>query len=152
MGRNARSFRPRKDDGRTIVCAGRVDGPPCTCGRGHLQWAEAGYVPYHRICDGCGSHWELHPVMWGPMLPSDWYQGPDTEYTFLFDRDVHGQREVPLRHNMPFGGSGRTWGDVLAMITPAMWEAAKLEKERMAHQVVVPCCWARRARFYAANR
>jgi hypothetical protein len=34
---------------------------PCACG-GILRWAEAGYVPWHRICDRCGSHWELHVI------------------------------------------------------------------------------------------
>lgn len=33
----------------------------CPCG-GIMRWAEAGYVPWHRICDRCGAHWELHPV------------------------------------------------------------------------------------------
>lgn len=33
----------------------------CECG-GTLRWAEAGYVPWHRICDRCGSHWDMHPV------------------------------------------------------------------------------------------
>lgn len=36
--------------------------PLCVdCGVGHLQWAEGGYVSWHRICDTCGSHWDLHP-------------------------------------------------------------------------------------------
>lgn len=35
---------------------------PCPCGRGVMRWAEAGYVAWHRICDVCGSHWEMHPV------------------------------------------------------------------------------------------
>jgi len=28
---------------------------PSECG-GTIQWAEAGYVPGYRICDGCGRH------------------------------------------------------------------------------------------------
>lgn len=38
--------------------------PPCPdCkGKGKLLWSEAGYVPWHRICNYCGSHWELHPA------------------------------------------------------------------------------------------
>lgn len=36
--------------------------PPCPdCGVGMLLWAEAGYVPWHRVCNRCGSHWELYP-------------------------------------------------------------------------------------------
>jgi hypothetical protein len=34
---------------------------PCPCG-GILRWAEAGYVPWHRICDRCGSHWDMYPI------------------------------------------------------------------------------------------
>lgn len=33
----------------------------CPCG-GTLCWAEAGYAPWHRVCDRCGSHWEMRPV------------------------------------------------------------------------------------------
>ena len=34
--------------------------PTCPdCRRGQLLWAEAGYVPRHRICDCCGSHFSL---------------------------------------------------------------------------------------------
>jgi hypothetical protein len=54
-------FAEHPDDGRLILSGGTE--PVCAdCGRGHLRWAEAGYVPWHRICDTCGSHWDLHPV------------------------------------------------------------------------------------------
>jgi hypothetical protein len=34
---------------------------PCPdCGQTML-WAEHGYSPWHRICDGCGSHWSVTP-------------------------------------------------------------------------------------------
>jgi len=37
--------------------------PRCVdCGAGRLTWAEGGYVPGHRICGHCGSHWDLDPV------------------------------------------------------------------------------------------
>lgn len=56
-------------------CDGSVAGPwltapgvewdwnegPCPCG-GIMRWAEAGYVPWHRICDRCGEHWDLHLI------------------------------------------------------------------------------------------
>lgn len=59
-------YRESADDGRTILHAGD-HAPTCAdCGLGTLQWAEAGYVSWHRICDVCGSHWELHPITWGP--------------------------------------------------------------------------------------
>lgn len=50
------------DDGAVILHVGDLE-PTCSdCGVGQLQWAEAGYVPWHRICDRCGSHWDLHPL------------------------------------------------------------------------------------------
>lgn len=61
-------YRASDDDGR-LQCW--ITGPqatwawntgPCPCGHGVMQWAEAGYVAWHRICDRCGSHWDLHVV------------------------------------------------------------------------------------------
>ena len=47
---------------RTIEFAGweTITDVPCTykC-EGTLRWAEAGYVPGYRICDGCGRHFSL---------------------------------------------------------------------------------------------
>jgi hypothetical protein len=68
----------RCDDGRTIIHVGDLS-PRCgDCRTGTLQWAEAGYVPWHRICDGCGAHRDLHPIVWwltwgedGPELIDD---------------------------------------------------------------------------------
>lgn len=58
-------------DGAVIVAGGH--GPVCAdCGLGTLRWAEAGHVPWHRICDRCGSHWDLHQqtyIQWGPGQP-----------------------------------------------------------------------------------
>ena len=35
---------------------------PCPdCGQ-TMVWAEIGYTPGHRICDGCGSHWTVTPA------------------------------------------------------------------------------------------
>ncbi len=34
---------------------------PCPdCGQ-TMIWAEKEYSPWHRICDGCGSHWSVTP-------------------------------------------------------------------------------------------
>lgn len=54
-------YRVAKDDGAIIV-GGSLEPTCADCKRGQLRWAEAGFVPWHRICDVCGSHWELHPV------------------------------------------------------------------------------------------
>lgn len=62
-------YREAEDDGR--ICLGIGESVPCAdCGVGTLIWAEAGYVPWHRICNVCGSHWSLHPVVWGPARPT----------------------------------------------------------------------------------
>ncbi len=58
--------REAEDDGRTLLHVGESTPVCADCDRGHLQWAEAGYGPWHRICDQCGSHWDLHPIVWGP--------------------------------------------------------------------------------------
>lgn len=158
MGRTARRFKPCRDDGTLILWAGDLQ-PLCSCGKGHMIWAEAGYVPWHRICDACGSHWDLHPVVWGPMIPSEGYllavgngHKPAAEYT----RWVDGPGEIPLNKSEPLGQSGKTWGDLLAIITPEQWESARenhrLNKWRYAGSIVVPCAWARRARFHITSR
>lgn len=63
--------REARDDGKTILWIGDMLPVCADCGTGHLQWAEGGYVPWHRICDVCGSHWDLHPVTWGPARPRE---------------------------------------------------------------------------------
>lgn len=72
------------DDGSTILHAGDHSPTCADCGVGTLQWAEAGYVPWHRICDVCGSHWDLHPITWGPARArrakaAEW--GPEHEHS-----------------------------------------------------------------------
>jgi len=55
-------YRYGEDDGARIVHVG-THRPPCPdCGRGRLEWAEAGFVAWHRICSHCGSHWQLFPL------------------------------------------------------------------------------------------
>ncbi len=51
-----------EDDDGAILVSGGLDPTCADCERGTLCWAEAGHVPWHRICNVCGSHWELHPV------------------------------------------------------------------------------------------
>jgi hypothetical protein len=59
------------DDGEVILSVTLEEWggePICAdCKVGHLRWAEGGYVAFHRICDVCGSHWDLHPIAWGPI-------------------------------------------------------------------------------------
>jgi hypothetical protein len=56
--------REAEDDGKILLSANHAEMKCGDCGRGTLMWAEAGYVPWHRICGHCGSHWELHPVQY----------------------------------------------------------------------------------------
>lgn len=191
--------RVARDDGRTLVHAG-IEGvdaflPLCAdCHVGRLRWAEAGYVPWHRICDVCGSHWDLHPIPWGPARPSRPVAARLPEHAptcaSLWEdewSDAHGGRpcscaalpridaaradheallarsgglvlwvdhrgEVPLDPSEPLPSTERlphppTWADLVALLTPAHWEAAEREAARKG-MIVVPCAWARRARFY----
>lgn len=175
--------REQQDDGRIILHAGDCQPICADCEVGRLQWAEAGYVPWHRICDRCGSHWDLHQITWGPAKPRQrrptlvrvpdkylcghrpmdpsWCEDcgdepvpvvrevPAPEYVRWVDR----RGEVPLDPSEPIVDHDdeivATWGDLLALVTPAMWADAEAEKEqeRMAGMIVVPCAWARRARF-----
>lgn len=44
-----------------------VTDVPCPCGGGMVRWAEAGYVPGYRICDG-GQHWMAEGNAGRPVL------------------------------------------------------------------------------------
>jgi len=60
-------------------------------------------------------------------------------------RWVDGRGEVPLDPDEYVAGEDSpTWGQFVALLRPEHWAAA----ERMAGMLVVPCAWARRARFY----
>lgn len=55
-------YKRKLDDGKCVECGTEpwpehVKCPDCE--QAEVLWAEAGYVPGHRICPGCGSHWEL---------------------------------------------------------------------------------------------
>jgi hypothetical protein len=62
---------------------------------------------------------------------------------------VDGRGEVPLDPYERAGGEGSpTWGEFVALVKDEHWVRAEAEKESRAGMVVVPCSWARRARFY----
>jgi hypothetical protein len=128
------------DDGAVILWAGDMHPQCADCRRGHLRWAEGGYVPWHRICDVCGSHWDLHPITWGVTRLDDG----------TLARWIDGNGYAPLDPTGPLAGSGKTWRDFLALITQEMWAtAAEPDRRRqMADSVTVCGAWARRARFY----
>ena len=46
-----------------------VTDVPCPCCKtGTVRWAEAGYVPGYRICDGCGKHFLAKGSAQAPTL------------------------------------------------------------------------------------
>lgn len=131
--------RYQRDDGRMLVHAGPSE-PTCPdCQRGTLRWAEAGYVPWHRVCTCCGSHWELRPVTY--YLTGDGelrVTGPD------------GLLAAPVGCA---GREGPPHGVFLALLTDEM-VAEAIEEQRRAGPCSlgsIPCAWARRARFYGGR-
>jgi hypothetical protein len=52
---------PTKLGGKPVMMAyywASITDRPCPAGcGGTVRWAEAGYVPGYRICDGCGRHY-----------------------------------------------------------------------------------------------
>lgn len=126
----------RRDDGCTLIHVGPEE-PTCPdCRRGTLRWAEAGYVPWHRICTVCGSHWELHPV--------NYYLTADGE---LLTTGRSGTLGPPVGIA---GHEGPPHAAFLALVTPALVAAAMTEQRRGGPCALgaVPCAWARRARVY----
>lgn len=121
------------DDGRIIVAGGNF--PICPdCGRGHLQWAEAGYVPWHRICDVCGSHWDLHPVTYIKWGADDPWTGMD-ERGVIQDMDL-----MDPDPRLPDGVTHR-------ILLEHAREHAEPNGDR-EDQKIASACWAQRARFY----
>jgi len=55
--------------GETPDYWGAVTDVPCPCcDGGQVRWAEAGYVPGYRICDGCGRHFQADGSPEAPTL------------------------------------------------------------------------------------
>lgn len=161
-----RRGREARDDGSIILHAGDLT-PTCSdCRQGKLQWAEAGYVPWHRICDHCGSHWDLHPMglvlLQVPhdeprdLLPSkrEHYSVPavwlDRVGYVRIDADTLIGSERPSPYDTP--RPGRRWVELLELVTDEMIERAIAEQGRTGNVPHVPICWARRARFYWGSR
>jgi hypothetical protein len=160
-------YREASDDGKVTLSTAMDDwggSPLCgDCQAGHLQWAEAAYTAWHRICGICGSHWDLHPIQWGPMRATqqvldqissgiicDVHRNHSHTVKSDYVRFRSGKGFVPLDPAEAIGESGKAWGDLLALITPEVWAAAEAPArvQRMAGMAVVSGAWARRARFY----
>ena len=141
--------RPARDDRRIILHVGDL-APTCSdCGAGTLCWAEAGYVPWHRICDCCGSHWDLYPVNY--YLEELRAEGPlgvppsqrEIVGWLIRDRDFRAPIGRAPVSNVP--GSPLHL-DLVPLITREHVLAAVADARGGT-----PClgaCWARRARFY----
>jgi hypothetical protein len=130
-------IRECQDDGQTLVHAGDWNAKCPDCAHGRLRWAEAGYVAWHRICDCCGSHWDLRPV----QLVVD----RDGEVRPVCDA---GAWEPPSEDGPISGQPGApSYCVLLMLVTPEMVAEAR----QKAGQFAVPMidgCWAQRARFY----
>lgn len=125
---------------------------PCPCG-GIMRWAEAGYVPWHRICERCGSHWDLHPVTIY-LRPYD--RVPTiTGYALDDVRPIHSIIDPPT---MIRRTDGSLW--LAEMDASSEAETADLRQRVRAlltgDMITVDMCqhgaiyggWARRARFF----
>ena len=56
-------YKIKNDDGLILYC-GQQAWPNVLCPdckQHNVMWAEAGYVPGHRICPMCGSHFSMCP-------------------------------------------------------------------------------------------
>ena len=112
----------------------------CTCG-GVLRWAEAGYPPWHRICDRCGAHWDLHPVaiyvspvVSGTHCPED---------TIVLHLPVACAEDPDCDHYVAL---------VPSTTHPLAWEVARMvHPEHLSDAVIAHRAiyggWAQRARF-----
>lgn len=54
--------------GRNDYWRAVTDVPCPACKMGTIRWAEAGYVPGYRICDGCGRHFLARGTKDAPTL------------------------------------------------------------------------------------
>jgi hypothetical protein len=123
-----------EDDGAIIVSGGQ--SPQCPdCELGHLCWAEAGYVPWHRICGVCGSHWDLHPVTYYQWRPDVSWTGTDRLGRVALVADMDPDDRLP---------AGVTHQALLALAIAAGTEPNGTDET----QRIASASWARRARFY----
>ncbi len=137
-------YREAEDDGRTLLHMGSLLPRCADCELGTLRSVTFGpdYTRAHRICDHCGSHWELHPLVYFMRRENErrieidlgWFKGG------LLEPD----REQRIR-----GDGSPTHGDVLALLrVHHVADAVEHACGGLAH---VDACWARRARFAARS-
>lgn len=58
------------DDGKIVITDKKSCPMDVACGDcgTTVRWAEANFVPMHRICPKCGSHWELSTIEDGEWI------------------------------------------------------------------------------------
>jgi hypothetical protein len=169
-------YREQADDGVIagpwvlgLDCRWNWDEGSCPCG-GVLRWAELGYRPWHRICDRCGSHWDLHVMnvaIWpipprAPYLlvprhaprPGEWWcDVPSVERT-IARCDRCGEvdlREVDLRETPRDCGCGGTWRAVtgrLQYVPAEQWPMVR-HIPRLLTPDVVEAAYLRHGVIYA---
>lgn len=154
-----------EDDGKVFLWL--EDGnssPECPdCQNETVVWAEGGFAPWHRICAWCGSHWEEHPFLFGPMdLSRPKSRKALSSMPKAADLIRHGVRWAiflpeqgvrPLKTDSPVCAGKDcpvTWKDVLEAASEAAWAAAE-DEDRIRLSGGLPALqgsWFRRARFY----
>jgi len=65
--RAIRVYHPTPVPGDYVAAVTDIPCPRRSC-PGSLEWAEAGYVPYSRICDTCREHYQADGTDMHPLL------------------------------------------------------------------------------------
>lgn len=132
-------YRESDDDGRMLLHIGDFL-PSCPdCTDGTLRRATESHSWQHRICDGCGSHWQLHRLEY--VLRGRIEQRIEIDLGCF-----HGGLREPDRAEHICGEESPTHGALLSLLRPHhLAEAMARANGGLAY---IEACWARRERFY----
>jgi len=139
LGLQCLTYRESEDDGRMVLHIGDF-APLCPdCSHGTLKQAHASYSWQHRICDGCGSHWELHRL--------EYLLRRQAEDRIEIDLGCfRGGLREPNQAEQIAGEGSPTHGALLGLLQPPHFaKAIARAKGGLAH---IDACWARRERFH----
>lgn len=155
-----------RDDGKMILHVGDAVPVCADCGKGRLAWAEAGYTPWFRICDYCGSRWTIMVKQLGFVMPSNYlFVEPSaaagmvaskslknrTMFTYGDERLEEIDMDAPaFESSMMFDDRpAPPWSEFARLLTKEHWlRCYEARGYFPGENVAVPICVARRARFY----
>ena len=127
-------------------------GSTCADCGGTLLWAEAGYVAWHRICDGCGSHWDEHPVQFHGRIvaATEPAELPPSLRRWRMEWERQETREPPPYPDEELLATAlRNDPDVGRWLPgPEEWHHPNSRPPTGYGVPVIGTSWARRARFY----